>query len=156
MNFYVFIIIMVNKSGQTAAISSASGINGHSSCSGGVRIQRSLLIQLNCSGHLLKLDAYSRGGGGGGGGHSVKPLKYFFAWTSVLQYSGTNSFIKKDLDTILLHTLRPASMFSIHFIQKKTFAPDFVSLTPVLTNLHIIKYFPQVKQLHVPALQKLS
>ena len=35
MNFYFFIIMMVNKSGQAAAISSASGVNGLSSCSRG-------------------------------------------------------------------------------------------------------------------------
>ena len=33
MSFYFFIIKMVNKSGQAAAISSASGVKGLSSCS---------------------------------------------------------------------------------------------------------------------------
>ena len=38
----------------------------------------------------------------------------------------------------------------MHFMQKKTFAPDFFPLTTVLTSI-----FHQVKQLHVPALQKI-
>ena len=46
--------MMVNKSGQAAAMSSASGVNGLSSCFRMGACSKGGLIQLSCSGHLLK------------------------------------------------------------------------------------------------------